>query len=361
MQILGKMFALFMMSILLYGAEQKIEVAHQRLEQAELPVINQLADKNNAAVEKGILRFEIDHQDLAVAMRKERDKLLREQQNKVYIANQLHTKYDAQLLALGMQQELIDELINGYAQRAQMWDRQLAAVAGDVKKRALAPLIGTTLFKPILVHTIQGNFQPVCINTAGTVLAVLDTSRKMHLFCKNDGAWDEKLSSDKSAESVCMSQDGSIVAISCANVLEIYLQSSGRWDKTATSISGKIRSLAMSKDGSLIAVCCTGKIELYAKKSSNWIKTKTITGSGESVAINGDGTDMAIGFLDKVVLYSKDSHWSANAEIEGISSSIALADDGTLCRINFFNKRSALYIKSGKHGRRFLIFSIKIQ
>jgi spore coat protein U-like protein len=140
---------------------------------------------------------------------------------------------------------------------------------------------------------------------------------------------DGEVAGDKSGSAVCLSNDGSIVAIAArendggpqnGGHVRIYENISGTWTQVGVDIDGEAAadysgySLSMNGDGSIVAIGAAGNdgpgggganhghVRVYENVSGTWTKIdgdidgETVgDGSGFSVALDSIGTTVAIG------------------------------------------------------------------
>ncbi|MDA9111211.1 T9SS type A sorting domain-containing protein, partial [Bacteroidia bacterium] len=204
----------------------------------------------------------------------------------------------------------------------------------------------------------------------------------------SSGSWsqlgsdiDGEAINDFSGESVSLSGDGSIVAISAlsndgngtdAGHVRVYQYSSGSWSQLGSDIDGEAAydksgtAVSLSNNGSVVAIgayyndgngSSSGHVRVYEYSSGSWSQLGSdIDGeaandqSGKSVSLSRDGTKVAIGAIRndgngndaghvRVYQYSSGSWSQLGSDIDGeaagdyLGAAVSLSDDGTILAV----------------------------
>ena len=204
----------------------------------------------------------------------------------------------------------------------------------------------------------------------------------------SSGSWsqlgsdiDGEAINDYSGESVSLSGDGSVVAISALNNdgngtnaghVRVYEYSSGSWSQLGSDIDGEAAydksgtAVSLSNNGTLVAIgayyndgngSSSGHVRVYEYSSGSWSQLGSdIDGeaandqSGKSVSLSSDGTKVAIGAIRndgngsdaghvRVYQYSSGSWSQLGSDIDGeaagdyFGAAVSLSDDGTILAV----------------------------
>ena len=204
----------------------------------------------------------------------------------------------------------------------------------------------------------------------------------------SSGSWsqlgsdiDGEAINDYSGESVSLSGDGSIVAISAltndgngtdAGHVRVYQYSSGSWSQLGSDIDGEAAydksgtAVSLSNNGTVVAIgayyndgngSSSGHVRVYEYSSGSWSQLGSdIDGeaandqSGKSVSLSSDGTKVAIGAIRndgngndaghvRVYQYSSGSWSQLGSDIDGeaagdyFGAAVSLSDDGTILAV----------------------------
>jgi hypothetical protein len=239
------------------------------------------------------------------------------------------------------------------------------------------------------------------INSDGTVLAIGAFSNDdgvvnrghVRIYKNINEEWqqigidiDGTKPSDYFGSSVCISDDGSIVAIGAPapclkGYIRIYKNEEDTWEQVGNDIIGDTigdrfgLSVSLNGNGNTVAIGATkdnyhsGYVKIYENNSDSWQQVGTdINGEqyggsfGSSVSINSEGTTVAIGDYSadgdeiynngEVKVYNNNSgNWQQlGSDINGDESSdlfgcsVSLNSDGTILAIGAYqNSNSGLY------------------
>jgi len=178
----------------------------------------------------------------------------------------------------------------------------------------------------------------VSLSADGLVLAVGatyndnngDQAGNVRIFENQSGTWTQigqdingVNPGDQFGHSVCLSADGSLIAISStyndtnSGLVQIYQNQSGTWTQLGQDINGEVaneqsgQGIDMSSDGSIVAIgaysnstngTSAGQVRVYKYVLGAWTKMgSSINGemandwSGWAVALSDDGSEVAIG------------------------------------------------------------------
>ena len=181
----------------------------------------------------------------------------------------------------------------------------------------------------------------VSLSADGSILAVGATgnngngnnSGHVRVYQNLSGSWvqigadiDGEAANDRFGNSLCLSADGSILAIGAvsnsgngtnAGHVRVFQNQSGNWVQIGSDIDGEGpdnlfgESVSLSADGSILAVGAerndgngtnAGHARVYQNQSGNWIQIGTdidgeaaVDYSGNSVSISSDGSILAVG------------------------------------------------------------------
>jgi hypothetical protein len=204
----------------------------------------------------------------------------------------------------------------------------------------------------------------------------------------SSGSWsqlgsdiDGEAINDYSGESVSLSGDGSVIAISAlsndgngtdAGHVRVYEYSSGSWSQLGSDIDGEAAydkfgtAVSLSNNGTAVAIGAyyndgngsnSGHVRVYEYSSGSWSQLGSdIDGeaandqSGKSVSLSSDGTKVAIGANRndgngtdaghvRVYEYSSGSWSQLGSDIDGeaagdyFGSAVSLSDDGTILAV----------------------------
>ena len=186
---------------------------------------------------------------------------------------------------------------------------------------------------------------------------------------------------DFSGESVSLSGDGSVVAISSltndgngsnSGHVRVYEYSSGSWSQLGSDIDGEAAydksgtAVSLSNNGTVVAIGAyyndgngsnSGHVRVYEYSSGSWSQLGSdIDGeaandqSGKSVSLSSDGTKVAIGAIRndgngndaghvRVYQYSSVSWSQLGSDIDGeaaddyFGAAVSLSDDGTILAV----------------------------
>ena len=234
------------------------------------------------------------------------------------------------------------------------------------------------------------------ISDNGTIVAIGAKSNDgggsnfghVRVYEYSSGSWsqlgsdiDGEAINDYSGESVSLSGDGSIVAISSltndgngtdAGHVRIYKYSSGSWSQLGSDIDGEAAydksgtAVSLSNNGTVVAIgayyndgngSSSGHVRVYEYSSGSWSQLGSdIDGeaandqSGKSVSLSSDGTTVAIGAIRndgngndaghvRVYQYSSGSWSQLGSDIDGeaagdyFGAAVSLSDDGTILAV----------------------------
>ncbi|MCD6555576.1 MAG: T9SS type A sorting domain-containing protein [Bacteroidales bacterium] len=181
----------------------------------------------------------------------------------------------------------------------------------------------------------------ISLSSDGSIVAIGSTQNAgngtnaghVRIYENQSGTWsqigqdiDGEAEYDRSGNSVCLSSDGSIVAIGAiqnddnginAGHVRIYENQNETWIQIGQDIDGEVaddysgRSVSLSSDGSIVAIGATqndgngskaGHVRIYENINETWTQIgQDIDGealgdeSGWSVSLNSDGSIVAIG------------------------------------------------------------------
>jgi hypothetical protein len=204
----------------------------------------------------------------------------------------------------------------------------------------------------------------------------------------SSGSWsqlgsdiDGETAGDRSGSSTAISDNGTIVAIGARlndgggsnfGHVRVYEYSSGSWSQLGSDIDGEAindysgESVSLSGDGSVVAISSStndgngsnsGHVRVYEYSSGSWSQLGSdIDGeaandqSGKSVSLSSDGTKVAIGAIRndgngndaghvRVYQYSSGSWSQLGSDIDGeaagdyFGAAVSLSDDGTILAV----------------------------
>ncbi|WP_192954724.1 FG-GAP repeat protein [Gallaecimonas mangrovi] len=189
---------------------------------------------------------------------------------------------------------------------------------------------GTALSEDGNVMVIGGYARAHIYNRSGDTWTLITTLHPTGITSTDYFGWNLGLSAD-----------GTHLAVSASGAKTVYVfgESGGTWSEQVqltsdTSDWGYGKSLSMSDDGSTLAVGCQGEdlgyVYLYDNDSGSWTEQTKIQASGldanggfgSGVALNGDGTTLAVGatyqndYAGKAYVFTKSgSSWTQVAEL----------------------------------------------
>jgi len=195
---------------------------------------------------------------------------------------------------------------------------------------------------------------------------------------------DGETAQDRSGTSISLSDDGSIIAIGSrlndgggtnAGHVRVYQYASSSWSQLGSDIDGEAtndysgESVSLSGDGTIVAISATdndgggtnaGHVRVYQYASSSWSQLGSdIDGeaaydkSGKSISLSDDGTILAVGayFNDggganaghvRAYKYASSSWGQLGGDIDGEAAgdlsgwSVSLSDDGTILAVGAY-------------------------
>jgi len=198
------------------------------------------------------------------------------------------------------------------------------------------------------------------------------------------GDIDGETAQDRSGTSISLSDDGSIIAIGSrlndgggtnAGHVRVYQYASSSWSQLGSDIDGEAtndysgESVSLSGDGTIVAISATdndgggtnaGHVRVYQYASSSWSQLGSdIDGeaaydkSGKSISLSDDGTILAVGayFNDggganaghvRAYKYASSSWGQLGGDIDGEAAgdlsgwSVSLSDDGTILAVGAY-------------------------
>ena len=213
-------------------------------------------------------------------------------------------------------------------------------------------------------------------------------SGHVRVYEYSSGSWsqlgsdiDGETAGDRSGSSTAISDNGTIVAIGARlndgggsnfGHVRVYEYSSGSWSQLGSDIDGEAiddfsgESVSLSGDGSVVAISSltndgngsnSGHVRVYEYSSGSWSQLGSdIDGeaandqSGKSVSLSSDGTKVAIGAIRndgngndaghvRVYQYSSGSWSQLGSDIDGeaagdyFGAAVSLSDDGTILAV----------------------------
>ena len=181
----------------------------------------------------------------------------------------------------------------------------------------------------------------VSLSSDGSVVAIGDernddagtSAGHVRIYRNNSGSWEQigsdidgEAAGDRSGYSVCLSPDGSVVAIGAlyndgvgnhVGHVRIYENNSGIWQQIGVDLDGEAAedksgvSISLSSDGSIVAIGAykndgagsdAGHVRVYENNSGVWQQIgsdidgeEAFDSSGSSVSLSSDGSIVAIG------------------------------------------------------------------